>query len=453
MKDYATSIVMVAPSPSDTGTSLTVNTGHGARFPDAPFKVSVFPDGAMPTLDNAEKILVTAKDGDTFTIERSQGDTNAKYIQAGFIISNALFAEDVGKSAYTIWLEEGNAGTEEDFLLAIKGGKGDQGDPGLPGADGQVTSIVAGTNITVDSTDPAHPVVSSTGVGDHGGLTGLGDDDHTQYALADGTRGNFAATNHTHTELHTHTNKAILDAVTAAFTTADETKLDGIQAGAQVNSVTSVAGKTGAVTLAKADVGLGNVDNTSDVNKPLSTAQKTYVDDRGPKMLSGTGSPVGVVTPTSSGMYYIDSNYTNGVTLWVSTGTVNTNWKPMTANTGTRNVTSAFTGMDFSGTGWGAFIYRSENQVTLIITGKTTSGTSGSSTIVYTLPDGFSAYSTHYYNSPLPTSQGTIGIVSAGVGETTTFRHYLANATVVATVITFPTVDAWPTTLPGSAVV
>lgn len=37
--------------------------------------------------------------------------------------------------------------------------------------------------------------------------------------------------------------------------------------------VTSVAGKSGAVTLVKADVGLGNVDNTSDANKPVSTAQ------------------------------------------------------------------------------------------------------------------------------------------------------------------------------------
>lgn len=37
--------------------------------------------------------------------------------------------------------------------------------------------------------------------------------------------------------------------------------------------VNSVAGRTGVVTLAKADVGLGNVDNTSDANKPVSTAQ------------------------------------------------------------------------------------------------------------------------------------------------------------------------------------
>lgn len=39
-----------------------------------------------------------------------------------------------------------------------------------------------------------------------------------------------------------------------AMTSSDKTKLDGIEAGAQVNDVTSVAGKTGAVTLAIADV-------------------------------------------------------------------------------------------------------------------------------------------------------------------------------------------------------
>lgn len=41
--------------------------------------------------------------------------------------------------------------------------------------------------------------------------------------------------------------------------------------------VTSVAGRTGAVTLSKADVGLSNVDNTSDMNKPVSTAQATAI--------------------------------------------------------------------------------------------------------------------------------------------------------------------------------
>lgn len=44
--------------------------------------------------------------------------------------------------------------------------------------------------------------------------------------------------------------------------------VDGAPVGGAVDSV---AGKTGAVTLVKADVGLGNVDNTSDASKPVAT--------------------------------------------------------------------------------------------------------------------------------------------------------------------------------------
>lgn len=44
------------------------------------------------------------------------------------------------------------------------------------------------------------------------------------------------------------------------------------------DAVLSVAGRTGAVVLAKADVGLGSVDNTSDLAKPVSTAQQAALD-------------------------------------------------------------------------------------------------------------------------------------------------------------------------------
>jgi hypothetical protein len=49
-----------------------------------------------------------------------------------------------------------------------------------------------------------------------------------------------------------------------------------LTAGGDVNSV---AGKTGAVVLVKADVGLANVDNTSDLSKPLSTAATAAMGD------------------------------------------------------------------------------------------------------------------------------------------------------------------------------
>lgn len=44
--------------------------------------------------------------------------------------------------------------------------------------------------------------------------------------------------------------------------------------------VSSVAGKTGAVTLTSSDVGLGNVSNTSDLAKPISTATQTALDTK-----------------------------------------------------------------------------------------------------------------------------------------------------------------------------
>jgi hypothetical protein len=60
---------------------------------------------------------------------------------------------------------------------------------------------------------------------------------------------------------------------TEDYTTSEKSKLAGIESGAQVNAVNSVNGKTGTVTLVKDDISLSNVDNTSDANKPISTAQ------------------------------------------------------------------------------------------------------------------------------------------------------------------------------------
>lgn len=44
------------------------------------------------------------------------------------------------------------------------------------------------------------------------------------------------------------------------------------------DAVSSVAGRTGHVVLTKSDVGLSNVDNTSDANKPVSTATQTALN-------------------------------------------------------------------------------------------------------------------------------------------------------------------------------
>ena len=62
------------------------------------------------------------------------------------------------------------------------------------------------------------------------------------------------------------------------FTADERTKLSGIQSGAQVNTITGVKGnsetsyRTGNVNITKANIGLGNVDNTADANKSVKHA-------------------------------------------------------------------------------------------------------------------------------------------------------------------------------------
>ena len=52
------------------------------------------------------------------------------------------------------------------------------------------------------------------------------------------------------------------------------------------DAVSSVAGRTGNIVLNKNDVGLSNVDNTSDLGKPVSTATQTALDGKISKVTS-----------------------------------------------------------------------------------------------------------------------------------------------------------------------
>lgn len=58
--------------------------------------------------------------------------------------------------------------------------------------------------------------------------------------------------------------------------------------GSAAAPVQSVAGQIGVVTLVKGDVGLGNVDNTSDAAKPVSTATQTALNEKQATLVSGT---------------------------------------------------------------------------------------------------------------------------------------------------------------------
>jgi len=76
-----------------------------------------------------------------------------------------------------------------------QGIEGPQGPEGPQGA-GQVVSVVAGTNVTVDATDPANPIVSATGGGGAAGLvSGTGSDSMVSAATLTSLPAQAAGTN------------------------------------------------------------------------------------------------------------------------------------------------------------------------------------------------------------------------------------------------------------------
>lgn len=85
------------------------------------------------------------------------------------------------------------------------------------------------------------------------------------------------------------------EANTNAFTDAEKAKLSGIENGAQVNAVTSVNGSQGDVVVDKSDVGLGNVDNTSDEDKPISDDTQAALDLKVSSDITGYAG-AGVIT-------------------------------------------------------------------------------------------------------------------------------------------------------------
>ena len=114
-------------------------------------------------------------------------------------------------------------------------------------------------------------------------------------ALISNSSGKVAVSSVTSTEL------GYLDGVTSNIQTQLNNKLSSAP-------VTSVNNKTGAVSLAKGDVGLGNVDNTSDANKPISNATQAALNGKQAKItasgiLKSNGS--GGVTAAKAGTDYV----------------------------------------------------------------------------------------------------------------------------------------------------
>lgn len=119
------------------------------------------------------------------------------------------------------------------------------------------------------------------------------------------------------------------------YTSAEKTKLSGIETGAQKNTITGVKGsaettyRTGNVNITATNIGLGNVNNTSDAEKPISTATKTALDGKQEKvtgaattitdsnltadraLISNSSGKVAVSSVTSTELGYLDGVTSN----------------------------------------------------------------------------------------------------------------------------------------------
>jgi hypothetical protein len=78
------------------------------------------------------------------------------------------------------------------------------------------------------------------------------------------------------------------DVLPIVDTSASTTKKISISQIKSEAPVQSVASKTGAVTLVKGDVGLSNVDNTADTDKPISSATQSALNAKQATLVSGT---------------------------------------------------------------------------------------------------------------------------------------------------------------------
>lgn len=207
--------------------------------------------------------------------------------RAAVYIKNSIASGDWSDPAYVTGPTGAAGSTGATGPKGDQGERGEQGPQGLQGLTGDTgspgpyTNIVAGPTTTL----PAGSEATVTEDNSVPGTTVL------SFALPRGVDGSGSGTV-TSVDVSTPagltssggpvTSSGVISIDYASgyegFTTAQASKLAGIAAGAQVNTVTTVAGQTGAVVLDKDDVGLGNVNNTSDAAKPVSTATQTALD-------------------------------------------------------------------------------------------------------------------------------------------------------------------------------
>ena len=126
IRNFAISRVATVPSPADSGTTLVVDAGDGALFPDpsssGEFNVVIYPNGEQPDSSNAEIVRVTARTTDTMTIEREQESTSARTITEGDVVMLGITKKTIDDIQDVAEGAETTAGEASDTVDSFAGG-------------------------------------------------------------------------------------------------------------------------------------------------------------------------------------------------------------------------------------------------------------------------------------------------------------------------------------------
>ena len=186
---------------------------------------------------------------------------------------------------------------------------------------------------------------------------------------------------------------------------------------------------------------------TGPITVPYGNTGGIHIGGSGPQILSGTGSPEGVVT-APVGSQWTDTAATTGAVSWIkASGSGNTGWKVAYGNTGGRNM-AAVSMLNSWTVASTATLRRVNSEVRLDFT---LSDASATADTAYRLPSGL---------RPANTFWGTVSTSTASFTESCAFyittagdiriAGYTACSGTYYIGATFPTDDAWPSVLPGT---
>lgn len=125
------------------------------------------------------------------------------------------------------------------------------------------------------------------------------------------------------------------NAETAASNAATSESNSATSAG-EAESSASAAGSSATAASGSANAAALSASSASG----SATAAATSAAQFSTWFLRGNGSPVGVVTPSSAGVQYVDLQATCGARVWISTGTTSSAWRVVDGDTGVRVLNS-----------------------------------------------------------------------------------------------------------------